>query len=106
MKLTFSWWVGQMWASSSSSTCRRGRAFWRRPGEVLGHPGDHGVGDDGQAPCLLGLLLVVTGRTAPSWAWKMFRRRVWMFSPLFSCRAMRRRKVLSTRTRVTNRGCR
>jgi hypothetical protein len=57
-KLMFSLCAGEMWARTSSSM--------RRPGfdgqaVVLGGPGDHRVGDHGQAPGLLGLLLEVPG---------------------------------------------
>ena len=31
---------------------------------VLGRPGDHGVGQQGEAPCLLGLLALVGGTDA------------------------------------------
>jgi hypothetical protein len=55
-----SWWVGQMCARTSSSMRRPAR---RRGGDgeavVLGGPGDDRVGGQGQAPHLLGLLLVV-----------------------------------------------
>jgi hypothetical protein len=59
-KLTLSWWVGHRWASTSSwIRWATGAHFGDGAAVVLADPGDDRVGGDGQAPCLLGLLLGV-----------------------------------------------